>query len=91
VNGGKTWTRQRYPTAQIYRVATTDEFPYHVCGAQQDNTTVCVPSIESHLAEPDARAGDWYYAVGGGESADIAPKPGAPDIFFAGSVSLVGG
>jgi photosystem II stability/assembly factor-like uncharacterized protein len=87
VNGGKTWTRQRYPTAQIYRVATTDEFPYHVCGAQQDNTTVCVPSIESHLAEPDARAGDWYYAVGGGESADIAPKPGAPDIFFAGSTN----
>ena len=87
VNGGETWTRQRYPTAQIYRVATTDEFPYHVCGAQQDNTTVCVPSIESHLAEPDARTGDWYYAVGGGESADIAPKAGAPDIFFAGSTN----
>src|SRR6185503_6422738 len=89
VNGGETWTRQRYPTAQIYRVATTDEFPYHVCGAQQDNTTVCVPSIESHLAEPDARAGDWFYAVGGGESADIAPKPGAPDIFFAGSTNTL--
>jgi photosystem II stability/assembly factor-like uncharacterized protein len=89
VNGGRTWTDQRYPTAQIYRVATTDEFPYHVCGAQQDNTTVCVPSAESHLAEPNARAGDWYYAVGGGESADIATKPGAPDIFFAGSTNTL--
>ena len=89
VNGGRTWTSERYPTAQIYRVATTDEFPYHVCGAQQDNTTVCVPSIDSHLAEPDARSGDWYYAVGGGESADIAPKPGAPEIFFAGSTNTL--
>jgi photosystem II stability/assembly factor-like uncharacterized protein len=89
VNGGKTWTDQRYPTAQIYRVATTDEYPYHVCGAQQDNTTVCVPSIASHLAEPDADTGDWYYAVGGGESGDIAPKPGAPDIFFAGATNTL--
>jgi photosystem II stability/assembly factor-like uncharacterized protein len=89
LNGGRTWTDQRYPTAQIYRVATTDEFPYHVCGAQQDNTTVCVPSLESHLAQPDAGTGDWYYAVGGGESADIATKPGAPDIFFAGSTNTL--
>ena len=88
VNGGRTWTDQRYPTAQIYRVATTDEFPYHVCGAQQDNTTVCVPSLESQ-AEPNGRTGDWYYAVGGGESADIATKPGAPDIFFAGSTNTL--
>ena len=89
VTGGRSWTDQRYPTAQIYRVATTDEFPYHVCGAQQDNTTVCVPSLESHLAEPNARPGDWHYAVGGGESADIATKPGAPDIFFAGSTNTL--
>jgi len=32
-NGGLTWTSQAYPTAQIYRVATTADFPYHVCGA----------------------------------------------------------
>ena len=89
VNGGRTWTSQRYPTAQIYRVATTDEFPYHVCGAQQDNTTVCVPSSESPVAEPNARMGDWFYSVGGGESADIAPKPDAPDIFFAGSTNTL--
>ena len=89
VNGGRTWTSQRYATAQIYRVATTDEFPYHVCGAQQDNTTVCVPSVASHLAPPDASTGDWYYEVGGGESADIAPLPGSPDIFFAGSTNTL--
>ncbi|MEP7346675.1 MAG: FlgD immunoglobulin-like domain containing protein, partial [Gemmatimonadaceae bacterium] len=89
VNGGDTWTGQRYPTAQMYRVATTDEVPYHVCGAQQDNTTACVASDGGHLAPPDARIGDWYYEIGGGESADIASKPGAPDIFFAGSTNTL--
>ena len=40
VNGGDTWTGQGYPTAQLYHVATTRDVPYHVCGAQQDNTHV---------------------------------------------------
>ncbi len=89
VNGGRSWTSQRYPTAQLYRVATTDEVPYHACGAQQDNTTVCVPSQDATLAPPGASPGDWYYEIGGGESADIAPKPGEPDVFFAGSTNTL--
>ena len=31
-------------TAQLYHVAVTNEIPYHVCGAQQDNSTICVSS-----------------------------------------------
>lgn len=89
INGGESWTAQRHPTAQMYRVATTSDFPYHVCGAQQDNTTACVPSQPSPLDPPDAAPGDWYYEVGGGESADIAPQPGAPDIFFAGATNTL--
>ncbi|MEO7513527.1 MAG: glycosyl hydrolase [Gemmatimonadaceae bacterium] len=89
VTGGESWTAQRFPTAQMYRVATTDEVPYHVCGAQQDNTTVCVPSAESHLAPPGSPPGDWFYEVGGGESAEVAPQPGHPDIFFAGSTNTL--
>ena len=89
VNGGRTWTNEQYPTAQLYRVATTDDMPYHVCGAQQDNTTACVPSDGGILAPPRGNAGDWFYEVGGGESADIAPKPGAPDIFYAGSTNTL--
>jgi photosystem II stability/assembly factor-like uncharacterized protein len=89
VNGGRTWTSQDYPTAQIYRVTTTPEYPYHVCGAQQDNTTVCVPSRGEGLAPPGSRAGQWFYAVGGGESADIAVHPGRPDIFYAGSTNTL--
>ena len=55
VNGGRTWTSMRYPTAQIYRLATTADFPYHVCGAQQDNSTVCVSSEPGHLRDPRRR------------------------------------
>jgi photosystem II stability/assembly factor-like uncharacterized protein len=89
INGGRTWTSQRYPTAQLYRVTTTADIPYHVCGAQQDNTTVCVPSGADPLAPPQARTGDWFYAVGGGESADIAVRPGAPGIFYAGATNTL--
>ena len=43
-NGGETWTEQHYITTQLYHVNVTNDVPYHVCGAQQDNSTVCVPS-----------------------------------------------
>src|SRR6266513_2013448 len=41
-NGGKTWTTQNnQPTAQFYHVAVDNAFPYHIYGAQQDNSNVC--------------------------------------------------
>lgn len=87
IDGGETWTRETYPTAQLYHVATTSDVPYQVCGAQQDNTTVCVASkggsnFHNPMGEPQ---GLWMYAVGGGESGYIAPDPKDPNIFFAGS------
>ena len=89
VNGGRTWTHMRYPTAQIYRLATTADFPYHACGAQQDNTTVCVASEGSHLSNPRGQSEDWMYAVGGGESGYVTPHPVDPDIFFAGATNTL--
>ena len=89
VNGGRTWTSMRYPTAQIYRLATTADFPYHVCGAQQDNSTVCVSSEPGHLRDPRGESTEWMYAVGGGESGYIAPHPGNPDIFYAGATNTL--
>ncbi|MGH9369057.1 MAG: WD40/YVTN/BNR-like repeat-containing protein [Thermoanaerobaculia bacterium] len=81
-NGGKTWsTLMNQPTAQFYRVTTDDHFPYRVYGAQQDNTTV---AIASRGRGRDIGVTDWY-PVGGGESGWIAPKPGDPDIVYAGS------
>ncbi len=75
VNAGETWTDQDFPTAQFYNVITTAHVPYHVCGAQQDNTTACVSSTGT---------GDLY-DVGGGESGYIAPDPKDTDVFYAGS------
>jgi photosystem II stability/assembly factor-like uncharacterized protein len=84
-NGGRTWTEQGYPTAQMYHVATTRDFPYHVCGAQQDNTTACVPSDAGRrFRDPGKRAGDWLYEVGGNESGYIAPHPEEQGVFYAG-------
>ena len=53
VNRGRTWTDQDYPTGQFYNVFTTKHVPYHICGAQQDNSTACVGS----QANPGARRG----------------------------------
>ncbi len=81
-DGGKSWSRvDNQPTAQFYWVITDDRFPYRVYGAQQDNTTV---SIASRTATPGIAASDWY-AVAGGESGYIAPKPGDPDVTYGGS------
>ena len=84
-NGGKSWTDEDYPTSQLYHVTTTMDVPYHVAGAQQDNTTLSIPSDGwgfKHLNEGNK---SWFYEVGGGESGYIAPHPTNPDLFYAGS------
>jgi hypothetical protein len=86
VNGGETWTPQTVPTAQFYHVITTSDVPYHVCGAQQDNSTACVSSQGGGGGFGGAGgANQVFYSVGGGESGYIAVDPRNPDIFFAGS------
>ena len=85
VNGGKTWTEQDYPTSQFYHVMATSDVPYHVAGAQQDNSTIAVPSEGwGHMMARGPGHG-WGYAVGGGESGYITQHPEDPDIFYAGS------
>ncbi|HEX4936404.1 MAG TPA: glycosyl hydrolase, partial [Gemmatimonadaceae bacterium] len=79
-DGGKTWTEQDYATAQFYHVITTNHFPYHVCGAQQDNSTLCGPSRKAGGID----ISDWQEA-GGGESGYIAARADNPDIVYAGS------
>jgi photosystem II stability/assembly factor-like uncharacterized protein len=88
-NGGRAWTDEDYPTAQLYHIMVTSDFPYHVAGAQQDNTTIAVPSegwghmnVRSNSLKPGM---GYAYAVGGGESGYIAQDPKNPDVFYAGS------
>jgi photosystem II stability/assembly factor-like uncharacterized protein len=80
-NGGKSWTEQDQATAQFYRVALDNDFPYHIYGAQQDNSTV---RIASRTTDFGITTSDWY-DVGGGESGWIAPLPKDSQIVFAGS------
>jgi photosystem II stability/assembly factor-like uncharacterized protein len=78
MDGGRTWSEEDYATAQMYHVITTNHFPYKVCGAQQDNSTLCGPSRGS------LDISDWKDA-GGGESGWIAARHDDPDIVYAGS------
>ena len=80
-NGGRSWTEQDQPTAQFYRVALDNDFPYNVYGAQQDNSTV---RIASRTTEGGIGTSDWY-DVGGGESGWVAPSPKDSQIVYAGS------
>ncbi len=81
-NGGATWSTQaNQPTGEFYRVTVDDQFPYRVYGAQQDNSTVSIPSRTSGSGITRA---DWY-PVGGGESGHIAVDPRDPSIVYAGS------
>ncbi len=85
INGGKSWTALDFPTTQLYHVMTTSDVPYHVAGAQQDNSTLAMPSDGwSHRQARGPNTG-WYYPVGGGESGWITQSPTDPDVFYAGS------
>jgi photosystem II stability/assembly factor-like uncharacterized protein len=80
--GGRSWSSlNNQPTAQFYRVTLDNDFPYHIYGAQQDNSTV---RIASRTTAGGIDRTDWY-DVGGGESGWIAPSPKDSQIVFAGS------
>ncbi|HTB10441.1 MAG TPA: hypothetical protein VK752_02660 [Bryobacteraceae bacterium] len=80
-NAGRTWSSENnQPTAQFYRVALDDDFPYHAYGAQQDNTTVRTAT----RGRGGITERDWY-DVGGGESGWIAPDPRNSNVVYAGS------
>jgi len=80
-DGGKTWTEEDFATAQFYHVIATNHFPYHVCGAQQDNSTLCGLSRKE---SGSIDISDWKEA-GGGESGWIAARTDDPDVVYAGS------
>jgi photosystem II stability/assembly factor-like uncharacterized protein len=87
--GGNAWTAQDFPTPQYYHVAATKHLPYHVCGAQQDGSTVCLPSDTGVGGGRGGGGGGrggppLTYGAGGSEPGYIAPDPKDPDIFFAG-------
>jgi photosystem II stability/assembly factor-like uncharacterized protein len=84
VNGGTTWSAQDFRTGQFYNVFTTKHVPYHICGAQQDNSTACVGS-RGGGGGGEGGVPPVFYDVGGGESGYIAPDPLDLNVFYAGS------
>ena len=82
-DGGQTWSTQyNQSTAQMYHVTADTRVPYRIYGAQQDNSTLAVPSRSLRGAIPQAEC----YPVGGHESGMVAVRPDDPDIVYAGSL-----
>jgi photosystem II stability/assembly factor-like uncharacterized protein len=82
LDGGTTWsTQHNQPTAEFYRVMVDNQFPYRLYGAQQDNSTISVPSWAPNVLTPE----ESWFDVGGGESGHIAVHPDDPDIIYAGT------
>lgn len=81
-NGGESWSTQcNQPTIEFYHVTTDTQVPYRIYGAQQDNTTLCLPSRSALAGITEL---DWY-DIGGGESGYIAVRPDNPNIVYAGN------
>ncbi|MSQ37849.1 MAG: glycosyl hydrolase, partial [Chloroflexi bacterium] len=81
-NGGESWTPQEtQPTAEIYHVTTDMSVPYRVLGAQQDNSTISIPSRSALAGIHQSET----YAVGGGESGFVAARPDDPAMVYAGT------
>lgn len=81
-DGGKSWSAEsNQTTAQFYTVRTDNDFPYHVYGAQQDNTTVAISSQPSG----GRGTGPNFIEVGGGESGYVVPHPKDSAVVYAGA------
>ena len=82
LNDCRTWSSiYNQPTAEFYRVSIDQQYPYRVYGAQQDNSTISVPSRPTKGLDPIQ---EWY-AVGGGESGHISVDPDDPNLIYAGT------
>jgi len=81
-DGGATWsTQSNQPTAELYQVDISDEYPYRLFAGQQDNSTISVPS-RALSGRPGGPAAYWE-SHGGCETGPAVPKPGDPDIVYA--------
>lgn len=85
-NGGQTWsTQMNQPTGQFYRLETDALFPYRIYTAQQDNTTVRIPSrsLDGGIGEAE------WKPVGGGESSFLSMYRKNPSLVYG--TGLLGG
>ncbi|WKN43376.1 WD40/YVTN/BNR-like repeat-containing protein [Tunicatimonas pelagia] len=81
-DGGDSWTTYyNQPTAQFYRIATDNHFPYRIYGAQQDNSSIRI----AHRSDGPAITEDNWEVTAGGESAYHAIDPEDNEIIYGGN------
>jgi hypothetical protein len=82
LNGGRTWSTQyNQPTAEIYQVYVDQQFPYRLYGAQQDNSTLILPSRPVSSSGLDDPMQGWRTGPGC-ETGPIMPHPTNPDTVY---------
>lgn len=80
-DGGSNWsTYYNQPTAQFYRLAVDNSFPYRIYAAQQDNSTI---RIKHRTSGYSIEEGDWE-ASAGCECGHIAVDPLNNNIVYGG-------
>jgi photosystem II stability/assembly factor-like uncharacterized protein len=84
LNGGASWSSSyNQPTAQFHHVSTDHDFPYRVCGGQEQSGSACVASRGDHGR---ITFREWR-PVGADEHGDVAPDPTNTDIYYGGKVT----
>lgn len=82
INGGRTWSTQyNQPTAEIYQVYVDNQFPYRIYGAQQDNSTLILPSLPVASGGLDDPVQGWTTGPGC-ETGPIMPHPTNSDTVY---------
>ena len=80
LDGAQNFTEADLPTGQFYHVNLDTDYPYHVFGDQQDNSSI---KISSKTDGYSIGKFDWTH-VAGGESGYIVPDPLNSHITYGG-------
>lgn len=78
----KTFSELDIPTAQFYHITLDNDFPYHLYGAQQDNSSIRIRSRNTEGGALDRT--DWE-VVNPGESGYVVSDPNNSDIVYGGN------
>src|SRR5687768_4069592 len=82
LDGGRPWrTQYNQPTAEIYQGWVDNQLPYRMYGAQQDNSTLILPSRPAEMGSPDDPIQLWRQGPGC-ETGPIMPHPTNPDTVY---------
>lgn len=79
LDGGQSWSSwYNQKTAEIYKIATDDRYPYWIYGSKQDSGTFAIASGGTVGEITDL---DWF-PMPGWESGSVTIDPAHPDVIF---------